>query len=77
MTFLIRSPNDEITEVIKLNKLLCCPFCGGEPEIKQIGRYRLWIGCKECLMGKKQKVFRYSLKWLAGKMIEDWNKRII
>ena len=56
--------------------MLPCPFCGGEPEIKQEGRNGLRLKCKSCLIGIKQKTLRYSLEWLRGKMIEGWNKRV-
>ncbi len=58
------------------NKLLPCPFCGGEPEIKQYCSKGIRIKCKSCLIKKEQKVLRYSIEWLKDKMIEDWNKRV-
>jgi len=52
-----------------------CPFCGGEAEINQFARNGLRIRCKKCLIQKQQKVLRYTLEWLKGEMIKDWNNR--
>jgi len=56
--------------------MLPCPFCGGEPEIKQTGRNKLKLKCKRCIIGIEQKTIRYGLDWLEKRMIEDWNKRV-
>lgn len=56
--------------------MLPCPFCGGEPEIKQTGRNKLKLKCKRCVIGIEQKTLRYGLDWLEKRMIEDWNKRV-
>lgn len=52
-----------------------CPFCGGEAEIEQNARNGYKLKCKSCLIGYTQKTIKFSLDWLKGKMIEDWNKR--
>lgn len=57
-------------------KLLPCPFCGGEPEILPNGRNGLKIKCRHCLMGLKQKVRLHSLDWIRIKLKESWNKRV-
>lgn len=56
-------------------KLLPCPFCGGNPEIKQTGKNKLKIRCKSCQIGVQQAVRVYSLEWLEERMIENWNRR--
>lgn len=61
---------------IALTDLLPCPFCGGEPEIKQTGRLKMKIRCKSCLIGIEQKTLRFGIHWLEEKLIEGWNKRI-
>lgn len=56
--------------------MLPCPFCGGDPEIKQTGRNKLKLRCRSCVMGIEQKTLRYDLIWLETKMIEGWNSRV-
>lgn len=58
-----------------MNKLLPCPFCGGEPEIQQIGTNRVKIICKKCQVNKIAKVKRKSVDWLTGELISWWNQR--
>lgn len=59
-----------------MEKLKPCPFCGGEAEITQTGRLKLYLRCKSCRIGLQQKVLRKSLEWLENEMIKDWNKRM-
>lgn len=56
--------------------MLPCPFCGGEPDIKQTGRNKLKLKCKRCLIGIEQKTLRFGLDWLKEQMISDWNNRV-
>ncbi len=58
-------------------KMLPCPFCGGEPKIEQNSRNGFKLNCKSCLMGYTQKTLRNSLDWLKAKMIENWNARTV
>jgi transcription initiation factor TFIIIB Brf1 subunit/transcription initiation factor TFIIB len=58
-----------------MEKLKECPFCGGEPEIKQDCKNGYKLRCKNCLVGYRQKVLRQSMEWLKNKMIEKWNNR--
>lgn len=60
----------------KEREMLPCPFCGGEPEIKQTGKNKMTVKCKSCLIGVEQSVLRFSLEWLHAKLIENWNKRV-
>lgn len=60
----------------KESELKPCPFCGGEPEIRQTGRLKMRIRCKSCLMGIENRVLKFSLEWLEGKLIEAWNRRL-
>lgn len=55
--------------------MLNCPFCGGQPEIRQTGKKSLWIKCRQCHFGLKQSVLKFSLEWLEESLIEAWNKR--
>lgn len=55
--------------------LLPCPFCGGAPTIRQIGKDTLILKCETCLFTKRQKVLRHSLDWLHGKLTDWWNTR--
>lgn len=65
-------------------KLLPCPFCGGQSDIEQTGKNELTIRCVEtqtatglkgCGPKYVQKAARFSLEWLADKMTEKWNRR--
>lgn len=58
-----------------MSELLPCPFCGGEPEMFQIGQNKIKIKCTTCLVEKEQKVLRYSIEWLKDHMINWWNCR--
>lgn len=60
----------------KENEMLPCPFCGGEPEIKQTGINQMTVKCRGCLIGIEQGVLRFSFEWLREKLIEKWNKRV-
>lgn len=57
------------------SKLLPCPFCGGEAQLKQTGSKQITIRCKSCPAKMVQKVLRYSVEWLEESMMGDWNKR--
>jgi len=61
---------------IRRGDLLPCPFCGGEPQLKQTGKDKLTLKCLRCLVRFEQRVLRFSLEWLEDKMVENWNKRI-
>lgn len=76
--FLVEFPNIQFNSVHFKNvlEILPCPFCGNEAEIEQTGPKKMRIRCKACLIGIEQKVLRYTLEWLKGKLIESWNKRI-
>jgi len=58
------------------DQLLPCPFCGGEPEIKRTGKFRLKIRCKKCFMGLEQATLRLGLDWLKNQLFESWNNRV-
>lgn len=60
---------------MKAKVLKPCPFCGGEPEIKQTGRAKLKIKCKSCVIGYEQRTIKFGIEWLEERMIETWNKR--
>lgn len=55
--------------------LKACPLCGGEAEIKTMGRNGLILRCSKCHFGLKQKVLRLTLDWLKSVLINNWNKR--
>lgn len=59
-----------------MNGLKNCPFCGGEPELKQTGKNKMQIRCTKCHMGLQQKVLRLSMDWLQETLRESWNKRV-
>lgn len=54
-----------------------CPFCGSKNvEITQIGKNRLRLKCRGCVIYYEQKTICYGLEWLKLKMIEHWNTRV-
>lgn len=66
------------------DKLLPCPFCGGEAAIEQTGKMELTIRCvgpqpsglRGCGPKYVQKITpRFTLEWLAGIMTTNWNRR--
>ncbi len=58
-----------------MTKLLPCPFCGGDAELKQTGRTQYTIECENCGIGKSAKHLHYSAEWLKNTMAENWNTR--
>ena len=56
-------------------KLKPCPFCGGEAELKQIGRNKIEITCKSCHVKRTQKTLYKTLDWLKNVMVKSWNER--
>jgi hypothetical protein len=68
-----------------MSDILNCPFCGGESELHQTGKYELTLKCvgvqpsglRGCGPKLVQKVLpnRHTLEWLGGKMTETWNRR--
>lgn len=66
----------------KADKLLPCPFCGGEAEIKECGNVVIgWketeIRCKRCNTAQVHKWLRYKFDYdfIIKKTIEAWNRR--
>ena len=61
-------------------KLLPCPFCGGEPEFITIGNdytksRKAQIKCKKCIVKRTTGAIRNNLEWCGRKAIEAWNER--
>jgi hypothetical protein len=56
-------------------RLLPCPFCGGEPLLKQYRADGLEIKCQSCHSGRQQRWLDKGSDWLAAKMVEKWNTR--
>lgn len=63
-----------------------CPFCGGEADFEQTGKYELTLRCvghqpatglRGCGPKYVQKVLpnRHRLEWLRERMTEVWNRR--
>ncbi len=59
-----------------MTELKPCPCCGGEAVISPHTSKGLYLRCKSCKLGYKQKVLRLTLEWLEEKMIENWNRRV-
>jgi hypothetical protein len=62
------------------DKLLPCPFCGGEPEFITIGNYhtksrKAQIECTKCHVRRTTGTIRNDLEWCGRKAIEAWNAR--
>lgn len=57
------------------SKLLPCPFCSGDVEMKEMGKNEIQIKCPNCTITYRQATLRYGLDWLAENMVERWNKR--
>lgn len=66
------------------DKLLPCPFCGGESDLEQTGKMELTIRCvgrqpsglRGCGPSYVQRITpRFTLEWLASIMTENWNRR--
>lgn len=61
-------------------KLLPCPFCGGEPEFRTIGNEatknrKAEIECTKCHVRRTTGAIRNNLEWCGRKAIELWNAR--
>lgn len=61
-------------------KLLPCPFCGGEPEFVTIGNdytksRKAEIKCIKCFCKRTTGAIHNNLEWCGRKAIELWNKR--
>lgn len=61
-------------------KLLSCPFCGGEPEFVTIGNdytksRKAEIKCIKCFCKRTTGAIHNNLEWCGRKAIELWNKR--
>jgi len=64
----------------KADKLLPCPFCGGEPEFYTIGNdytksRKAEIKCTKCMVKRTTGAIRQDLEWCGRKAIEAWNQR--
>jgi Lar family restriction alleviation protein len=64
----------------KADKLLPCPFCGGEPEFITIGndytkKRGAEIKCTKCMVKRTTVALRFDLEWCSRQAIEVWNKR--
>lgn len=57
------------------NQLKPCPFCGGDPVLKQYREDGLEIKCSSCYSGRQQRWMYKGRDWLEVKMIEKWNER--
>ena len=63
-----------------MNKLIPCPFCGGEPEIRCKGNNytksrSITIKCKNCRSKRTDATVRHSMEWIERVAIERWNQR--
>jgi hypothetical protein len=61
-------------------KLLPCPFCGCQPELKYIGNDRLkkrsiTIKCPNCRIERTDSALRFGFEWLEGVVEKNWNTR--
>lgn len=61
-------------------KLLPCPFCGGEPEFVTIGNdytksRKAEIKCTKCFCKRTTGAIHNNLEWCGRRAIELWNKR--
>ena len=61
-------------------KLLPCPFCGGDPEFITIGNEatknrKAQIECTKCHVRRTTGAIRNNLEWCGRKAIELWNAR--
>jgi len=64
----------------KLERLLPCPFCGGEPEMLHKGnkfsaKRSVTIKCKQCRVQRTDAAMRFGMAWLEGVATDHWNKR--
>lgn len=65
----------------ELDKLLPCPFCGGEPLLEFIGNdftknRKVEIKCQSCHIESVNATIRNNSKWVAEISINKWNKRV-
>ena len=61
-------------------KVLKCPCCGGDPELKYIGndfskKRSIEIKCLKCRLKRKDSALTHSFLWLEEVCIRYWNKR--
>lgn len=61
--------------MLNLNELKLCPFCGGEPVIKQASLQAFTIGCVKCDFRLFKRRMKKSEEDLIDVLITAWNKR--
>lgn len=64
----------------ELERLLPCPFCGGEPEMLRKGnnhrpKRSITIRCKGCRVERTDAAIRHGMDWLEHIATEHWNQR--
>ena len=52
-----------------MEELKCCPFCGGEAEIKKEVSYAYYAECRRCEV-------RTKICYLEDGAIAAWNRRV-
>jgi len=67
--------------LIELDELLPCPFCGGEPEIIFIGNNQtksrsVKIKCPDCRIERTDAGIRFNHQRIAEIAVKNWNRRI-
>lgn len=66
----------------KLEELLNCPFCGGEPVAYLQGnefakKRSITIKCPKCIISRRIGAMHQPTEWLEEKAIQLWNNRVL
>ena len=62
------------------DKLLPCPFCGGEPTKRYIGnthtkKRSIRIKCSKCRVSRTDGMLKHDWEWLENVATNNWNQR--
>lgn len=61
-------------------RLMTCPFCGTQPEVKYAGNdwsksRKITVKCPECRCQRTDAAIRHGFEWLEGVAEKNWNQR--
>lgn len=70
-----REAPPERTAMNLVKRLLPCPFCGNEAEVRPYSNHGCQVQCKQCGARISGKALRQTIDWLRGNLIAAWNKR--
>lgn len=59
-----------------------CPFCGGEPELIEIGnnltkKRSVTVKCPTCRIQRTEAGILRTIDWITDRAVKCWNMRVI